>query len=91
MSGDNALSTVERLAESGLLFGTLDEDEERQRDRQLFFERCGYMLRPRYCPGWVPSWRKKMENVLLSLKMVRFCRWVIKFQCMVDQGSPIRT
>ncbi|EED84414.1 predicted protein [Postia placenta Mad-698-R] len=59
MSGDKTLSMVERLAESGLLFGTLDENEERRRDRQFFFERCGYMLRPRYRPGWVPSCKKK--------------------------------
>ncbi|OSX58215.1 hypothetical protein POSPLADRAFT_1104831, partial [Postia placenta MAD-698-R-SB12] len=26
------------------------------RDRQKFLETRGYMLRPRFCPGWVPSW-----------------------------------
>lgn len=23
---------------------------------QKWFEDCGYMLRPRYMPGWTPSW-----------------------------------
>jgi hypothetical protein len=23
---------------------------------QKWLEECGYMLRPRYLPGWVPSW-----------------------------------
>ena len=27
------------------------------RDRQLFLEQRGYMLRPRFRPGWVPSWK----------------------------------
>ncbi|PSR72481.1 hypothetical protein PHLCEN_2v11648 [Hermanssonia centrifuga] len=30
--------------------------EVRWRDRQRFLESKGYMLRPRYRPGWVPSW-----------------------------------
>ncbi|KAI0795408.1 hypothetical protein C8Q75DRAFT_745820 [Abortiporus biennis] len=28
------------------------------RNRQPFFESKGYMLRPRYKPGWVPSWNE---------------------------------
>ncbi|OSX60548.1 hypothetical protein POSPLADRAFT_1047968 [Postia placenta MAD-698-R-SB12] len=62
MSGDKALSDAERRAEADELFGTLDDVEERWRDRQLYFERRGYMLRPRYRPGWVPSWRKNGQN-----------------------------
>jgi len=27
------------------------------RDKQLFLESRGYMLRPRFRPGWIPSWR----------------------------------
>lgn len=27
------------------------------RDRQQWLEQCGYMLRPRYKPDWVPSWQ----------------------------------
>lgn len=33
--------------------------EERWRDKQSFLESKGYMLRPRYRPGWTPSWRNK--------------------------------
>ncbi|VDB85842.1 unnamed protein product [Peniophora sp. CBMAI 1063] len=50
---------------------SLDEDEETAdevlgrllplevawRDRQVFLQTRGYMLRPRLRPGWVPSWR----------------------------------
>lgn len=31
------------------------------RDRQVFLESRGYMLRPRYRPGWVPSWQGNPE------------------------------
>lgn len=58
MSDDETLSE----AETDELFATLDDDEERWRDRQLYFERRGYMLRPRYRPGWVPSWRKNGQR-----------------------------
>ncbi len=27
------------------------------RDRQTYLESRGYLLRPRYRPGWIPSWR----------------------------------
>ena len=37
-------------------FETLLEHEVRWRDRQLFLESKGYMLRPRLRPGWTPSW-----------------------------------
>ncbi|KAJ7091961.1 hypothetical protein B0H15DRAFT_777902, partial [Mycena belliarum] len=35
----------------------LATDEAYWRDRQLWLEECGYMLRPRFRPDWVPSWR----------------------------------
>ncbi|KAI0028848.1 kinase-like domain-containing protein [Vararia minispora EC-137] len=34
----------------------LDPREVRWRDRQPYLESKGYMLRPRYRPGWTPSW-----------------------------------
>ncbi|TDL19269.1 hypothetical protein BD410DRAFT_774138 [Rickenella mellea] len=34
----------------------LSEDEIWWRDRQVFLESRGYMLRGRFRPGWVPSW-----------------------------------
>lgn len=66
MSGHKALSRAEHLAQADELFGTLDEHEESWRDRQLFFERRGYMLRPRYRPGWVPSWRLNGKSPFVS-------------------------
>ncbi len=36
--------------------GALDESEFYWRDSQPWLETCGYQLRPRYQPDWVPSW-----------------------------------
>ena len=36
--------------------GDLGQDEEWWVERQEALERAGYMLRPRYRPGWTPSW-----------------------------------
>ncbi|KAL0570540.1 hypothetical protein V5O48_011423 [Marasmius crinis-equi] len=36
--------------------GGLTEYEVFWRDRQQWLEKQGYMLRPRFHPGWVPSW-----------------------------------
>ena len=38
-------------------FYDLATDEEKWRDRYLFLPSCGLELRPRYRPGWIPSWR----------------------------------
>ncbi|KAI0944014.1 hypothetical protein AcV7_001949 [Taiwanofungus camphoratus] len=35
---------------------SLSPAEKLWRDRQPYFERCGYSLRPRYHPDWSPSW-----------------------------------
>jgi len=37
-------------------FSTLHGGERYWRDRQQWLASCGYMLRPRYRPDWVPSW-----------------------------------
>jgi len=37
--------------------GDLDELEIWWAERQEALEAVGYMLRPRYRPGWIPSWR----------------------------------
>ncbi|KAK1233969.1 hypothetical protein PQX77_002840 [Marasmius sp. AFHP31] len=37
--------------------GGLSKDEIFWRDRQEWIEKHGYMLRPRFRPGWVPSWK----------------------------------
>ena len=44
---------------------TLTPGEAKWRDRQRYFETQGYMLRPRYHPDWVPSWKK--DSKLSSL------------------------
>ncbi|KAL6306698.1 hypothetical protein BKA93DRAFT_728769 [Sparassis latifolia] len=48
--------------EADQLFGKLLPDEERWKDRQPFLESRGYMLRPRYRPGWIPSWTGSTKN-----------------------------
>ena len=35
----------------------LDDSELFWLEHQKWLEECGYMLRPRYRPGWVPSWQ----------------------------------
>jgi hypothetical protein len=35
-------------------------------DRQKWFEDCGYMLRPRYIPGWKPSWLGKSGKLVIE-------------------------
>ncbi|CAL1702594.1 unnamed protein product [Somion occarium] len=45
---------------------TLDEFEERWRDRQPFFESRGYMFRPRLRPSWIPSWRSSGEHPMYA-------------------------
>ncbi|KAJ7502398.1 hypothetical protein B0H11DRAFT_1712535 [Mycena galericulata] len=37
--------------------GQLSNREIWWRDHQVWLEKCGYKLRPRYMPDWVPSWR----------------------------------
>jgi hypothetical protein len=37
--------------------GDLNELETWWVERQEALEAVGYMLRPRYRPGWIPSWR----------------------------------
>ena len=36
--------------------GGLGGNEKRWAERQEALERAGYMLRPRFRPGWQPSW-----------------------------------
>lgn len=42
---------------SGNQPGDLDSRELWWAERQQALEAAGYMLRPRYRPGWIPSWR----------------------------------
>jgi hypothetical protein len=40
----------------------LFDDEEFWRDIQPWLEQQGYMLRPRYRPGWVASWKGNKKS-----------------------------
>jgi hypothetical protein len=42
--------------DTGGEIGDIDPVEAWWVERQEAFERAGYMLRPRYRPGWKPSW-----------------------------------
>lgn len=44
------------LEEVDAVLGTLSDHEVAWRDRQIFLQSRGYMLRPRLRPGWHPSW-----------------------------------
>jgi len=41
--------------------GALDELELFWRDHQKWLQDCGYLLRPRYRPDWVPSWKDRPD------------------------------
>ena len=58
MAHDDAAEAVPALPEPARLSkGELKPEEYWWRDRQKWLEEQGYMLRPRYQPDWVPSWR----------------------------------
>jgi hypothetical protein len=42
--------------------GSLVAGEIIWRDRYDYFEQRGYQLRPRFKPGWEPSWRGKRKD-----------------------------
>jgi hypothetical protein len=52
---------VDRLALWGVQ-AVLNDCELFWRDHQKWLEGCGYSLRPRYTPGWVPSWPKESTD-----------------------------
>ena len=41
--------------------GALDELELFWRDHQKWLQDRGYLLRPRYRPDWVPSWKDRPD------------------------------
>ncbi|KAH9918118.1 kinase-like domain-containing protein [Fomitopsis serialis] len=47
----------ERWRARDQVFATLSDWERRWRDRQPYLQSRGYMLRSRYHPEWIPSWR----------------------------------
>jgi hypothetical protein len=42
--------------------GRLHEGEIFWRDHQPWLKECGYLLRPRYQPDWVASWKKDKDK-----------------------------
>ncbi|KAI0775850.1 kinase-like domain-containing protein [Trametes elegans] len=54
---------TEQQAPAGSNFpGGLTDAECWWRDHQVWLQERGYMLRPRYRPGWVPSWHKDADS-----------------------------
>lgn len=43
----------------------LRDSEVAWRDRQNMLEQHGYLLRPRFRPGWIPSWVNTSKRPLL--------------------------
>lgn len=56
MDADEILTPAEVGAR--MFAGELAEYEKPWRDRYEFLRSHGYVLRPRYRPGWTPSWHK---------------------------------
>ncbi|KAI0294570.1 hypothetical protein BC826DRAFT_1011363 [Russula brevipes] len=59
---DNHPSNIE-------FFGGIDEVERWWVERQEALERAGYMLRPRYHPGWKPSWEGTRNGQSTELRL----------------------
>lgn len=75
--------------------GELTEAEIWWRDHQVWLQECGYMLRPRYRPDWVPSWhkdggsdfdiREDGQSILVSMRAfqrsIRLTQCTLSAQC----------
>lgn len=58
----NTRTTLRALnEEQGAESARLSSAEIRWRDRQPFLAARGYLLRPRYHVGWIPSWKDKPD------------------------------
>ena len=53
---DQSMDLAELEAVYSKMLATLQDDEKSWVARQEFLQERGYMLRPRFRPGWVPSW-----------------------------------
>lgn len=56
MSTSQQIDDFLQNLDTGGELGDIDPVESWWVERQEALERAGYMLRPRYCPGWKPSW-----------------------------------
>ena len=52
-----------QVAQESREIGTLFPSEVWWRDHYDDIKRCGYKLRPRYHPGWVPSWKELNKDI----------------------------
>ena len=57
------VSTHDSYAEIANRATKLTAKEAVWREKQPFLEQQGYMLRPRYRPGWIPSWKDDNSRV----------------------------
>jgi hypothetical protein len=48
-----------------IIDGHLSKEEVYWRDHQKWLLECGYRLRPRYDPNWIPSWKRTGKFMLL--------------------------
>lgn len=63
----------ERVPEPAMAEMRLYEREVYWRERYNWLKDCGYLLRPRYHPDWVPSWKgKDIKWVLCEDGQVEF-------------------
>ncbi|KAJ7261894.1 kinase-like domain-containing protein [Mycena rebaudengoi] len=59
-------------------------DEIFWRDHQIWLQSCGYMLRPRYHPDWIPSW-KGSGKLYIYFEDSIFLRTVnLKYSHLID-------
>ncbi|OCH90194.1 hypothetical protein OBBRIDRAFT_826068 [Obba rivulosa] len=57
MPGDTSIAETVPQNTSKVYDGTLEPEEIWWRDHQLWLQERGYQLRPRFSPGWIPSWK----------------------------------
>ncbi|KAJ7147584.1 hypothetical protein C8R43DRAFT_1009969 [Mycena crocata] len=68
---------------------SLLSDEIEWRELQPWLETCGYMLRPRYRPGWTPSWIAKLTSPLLVEDGMFSMFWVVMDAIRTEDGVPV--
>ena len=70
--------------------GGIGETEKWWVERQEALERAGYMLRPRYRPGWQPSWTgtgkfylyfEDGQSITVSLGIISLATYAYDIRC----------
>ncbi|KAI9063419.1 hypothetical protein FKP32DRAFT_1572053 [Trametes sanguinea] len=65
------------------IFAELSTEERAWRDRCEHLEARGYLLRPRFRPDWVPSWRGKPRVAVLDAEDA----WALPFRTSVTDAT----